>query len=51
MIRVTVSRNIGIFRLDGGKVNQAHLAWDKYALFQQLGVIPSSTSTAAEASS
>ena len=32
---------IGIFRLDGGKVNQGHLAWDRYELFLQLGVIPS----------
>ena len=38
---VSVPRCIGIFRLDGGKVNQGHLAWDKYALLQQLGVIPS----------
>ena len=38
---VSLPRCIGIFRLDGGKVNQGHLAWDKYALLQQLGVIPS----------
>ena len=49
--QVRVPRCIGIFRLDGGKVNQGHLAWDKYALLQQLGVIPISTSTGAEASS
>jgi len=47
--QVTVPGCIGIFRLDGGKVSQAHMAWDKYALFQQLGVIPSSTSASAEA--
>ena len=44
--QVRVAGCIGIFRLDGGKVNQGHLAWDKYALFQQLGVIPSSASEA-----
>ncbi len=48
--QVRVPRCIGIFRLDGGKVNQGHLAWDKYALLQQLGVIPSSDSASAEAS-
>ncbi len=41
--QITVSRNIGIFHLDGGKVNQGYLAWDKYAIFQQLGVIPTGT--------
>ncbi len=44
--KVRVPGCIGIFRLDGGKVTQAHLAWDKYALFQQLGVIASSSSEA-----
>ena len=34
-----VSRNIGVFRVNGGKVQQATLAWDKYSLFQQIGVI------------
>ena len=48
--QVRVPDCIGIFRLDGGKVTQGHMAWDKYALFQQLGVIPSSTSASAEAS-
>ncbi len=47
--RVRVPGCIGIFQLEGGKVNQGHMAWDKYSLFQQLGVIPSSTSTSAEA--
>ncbi len=41
--QVRVPRCIGIFRLDGGKVNEGHLAWDKYALLQQIGVIPMST--------
>ncbi len=41
--QVRVPRCIGIFRLDGGKVNQGHLAWNKYELLQQLGVIPMST--------
>jgi predicted ester cyclase len=48
--QVRVPGCIGIFQLDGGKVNQGHMAWDKYSLFQQLGVIPSSTSKSAEAS-
>ncbi len=47
--QVRVPGCIGIFQLDGGKVTQGHMAWDKYSLFQQLGVIPSSTSTSAEA--
>jgi steroid delta-isomerase-like uncharacterized protein len=49
--QVRVPGAIGIFRLEGGKVTQGHLAWDKYGLLQQLGVIPSSTSKGAEASS
>ena len=39
--QVSLPGCIGIFRLDGGKVNQGHLCWDKHALLQQLGVIPS----------
>ena len=38
--QVRVPGCIGIFRLEGSKVNRGHLAWDKYALMQQLGVIP-----------
>jgi steroid delta-isomerase-like uncharacterized protein len=45
--RVDVGNAIGIFRLDGGKVVEGHLAWDKYALLQQLGVLPVSVSTQA----
>jgi steroid delta-isomerase-like uncharacterized protein len=44
--QVRVPGCIGIFQLDGGKVTQGHMAWDKYSLFQQLGVIPSSASEA-----
>ena len=44
--QVRVPRAIGIFQLEGGKVTQGHLAWDKYGLLQQLGVIPSSASEA-----
>ena len=39
--QVSVPGCIGIFRLDGGKVNQGHLCWDKHALLRQLGGIPS----------
>ena len=39
--KISVSRNIGIFRVDGGKVVGGHLNWDKYALLQQIGAIPS----------
>jgi steroid delta-isomerase-like uncharacterized protein len=49
--QVRVPRNIGIFRIDAGKVDQGYLAWDKYALFQQLGVIPMSTSARAQGAS
>lgn len=38
--RVTVSNAIGIFRLSSGKISEAHLCWNKYALLQQLGVLP-----------
>src|SRR4030095_4338537 len=35
--RVNVPNAIGIFRLAGSKVSEAHFCWDKYALLQQLG--------------
>lgn len=38
--RVNVADGIGIYRLAAGKVTQAHFAWDKYGLLQQLGVLP-----------
>ena len=37
---VSVSNAIGILRLADGKVDEARLCWDKYALLQQLGVLP-----------
>ena len=33
-----------------GKVAQGHFAWDKYALLQQLGAIPMSSSAGAQVS-
>jgi predicted ester cyclase len=36
---VSVPRGIGIFHLSAGKVTRGYLAWDKYALLQQLGVL------------
>jgi len=38
--RVSVSNAIGIFQLTAGKVSEAHFCWNKYALLQQLGVLP-----------
>jgi steroid delta-isomerase-like uncharacterized protein len=49
--QVRVPRGIGIFRVDAGKVDQGYLAWDKYALLQQVGVIPMNTSAGAQVSS
>ena len=48
--QVRVPRGIGIFRINAGKVDQGYLAWDKYALLQQLGVLPMSTSARAQVS-
>jgi steroid delta-isomerase-like uncharacterized protein len=39
---VSVPRCIAIFRIEGGKMTQGQFAWDKYALLQQLGVLPAS---------
>lgn len=38
--KVSVSRNLGIFQVKGGKIAGGQLNWDKYGLFQQLGAIP-----------
>jgi len=48
--QVSVPRGIGIFRINAGKVDQGYLAWDKYALLQQLGVLPMSSSAGAQVS-
>ena len=39
---ISVSNAVGIFRLAAGKVDEAHLSWNKFALLQQLGVLPNS---------
>lgn len=49
--QVRVPRGIGIFRIHAGKVDNGYLAWDKYALLQQLGVIPMNTSAGAQVAS
>ena len=41
--QVSVSNNVGIFRIADGKVNESRLCWDKYALLQQLGALPASS--------
>jgi steroid delta-isomerase-like uncharacterized protein len=41
--QVSVSNNVGIFRIADGKVNESRLCWDKYALLQQLGALPPSS--------
>ena len=41
--QVSVSNNVGIFRIADGKVNESRLCWDKYALLQQLGALPLSS--------
>jgi hypothetical protein len=42
-----VPRGIAIFRIEGGKMTEGQFAWDKYALLQQLGVLPVTTSAGA----
>jgi predicted ester cyclase len=37
---VSVPNVIHIFRLNAGKVSEAHMSWDRYTLRQQLGVVP-----------
>ena len=41
--QVSVSNNVGIFRIADGKVNESRLCWDKYALLQQVGALPPSS--------
>jgi len=48
--QVSVPRGIAIFRIEGGKMTQGQFAWDKYALLQQLGVLPVNTSASAQVS-
>jgi predicted ester cyclase len=43
--QVKVPRGIAIFRIAGGKVDQGYFAWDKYALLQQLGVLPTAAAS------
>jgi len=38
--RVNVPNGIAMYRVAGGKVTEGHFAWDKFALMQQLGVLP-----------
>ena len=40
---VNLPRGIATFHLDGGKVDQGYMTWDKYALLQQLGALPAPT--------
>jgi steroid delta-isomerase-like uncharacterized protein len=47
---VNVPRGIAIFRIAAGKVNQGLMTWDKYALLQQLGVLPVPAGAGASAS-
>ena len=44
---VSLPDGVLFFRLADGKVDEGHFAWDRYALLQQLGVLPSSASTGA----
>jgi steroid delta-isomerase-like uncharacterized protein len=48
--QVHVPCGIAIFRIAAGKVDQGYFAWDKYALLQQLGVLPMSSSAGAQVS-
>jgi steroid delta-isomerase-like uncharacterized protein len=48
--QVKVPRGIAIFRIAAGKVDQGYLAWDKYALLQQLGVLPMTSTAGAQVS-
>jgi len=38
--QVSVSNCVGIFRLAARKVDEANLSWNRYALLQQLGILP-----------
>jgi steroid delta-isomerase-like uncharacterized protein len=48
--QVSVPNAIGIFRLVADKVGEGHFAWNKYALLQQLGVLPASSSAGTQVS-
>jgi steroid delta-isomerase-like uncharacterized protein len=48
--RFDVSGGIGIFRLAAGKVAEGYFAWDKFALLQQLGILPAPAAVSAQAS-
>jgi steroid delta-isomerase-like uncharacterized protein len=38
--RVTVGGNIGIYRVAGGRIAEAHVSWDRYVLMEQIGLLP-----------
>ena len=40
--RVDVPNGIAIYRLGGGRITEAHFAWNKYELLQQLGALATS---------
>jgi steroid delta-isomerase-like uncharacterized protein len=48
--QVSVPRGIAIFRIEGGKMTEGQFAWDKYALMQQLGVVPMNAPSSAQVS-
>ncbi len=48
--QASVTNGIGIFRVVSGKVSEAHFAWDKYGLLQQLGAVAPGSGTRKEAS-
>jgi steroid delta-isomerase-like uncharacterized protein len=41
---VHLPRNVALFHLAGGKVDWGCMAWDKYALLQQVGALPAPAS-------
>jgi steroid delta-isomerase-like uncharacterized protein len=47
---VNIPDGVLIFRLAGGKVSEGHFSWNKYALLEQLGILPSSRPAGAHAS-
>jgi steroid delta-isomerase-like uncharacterized protein len=48
--RVDVPNGIAIYRLAAGRITEAHFAWNKYELLQQLGVFATSSATATQSS-
>lgn len=38
--RVSLGGNIGIYRVVAGQITEGYGAWDRYALLEQLGVLP-----------